>query len=82
MPDEAAKLDEAVRLMNDVRVTVAKIETRLEEHVSRQEERTKNRDDAQSKIVDRVAVLEKFRWQLIAVSGLAGGTAGKLAGLL
>lgn len=93
MSTEGDKLDQLVQMMNDLRVQVEHIRTRLDEHVKHQDERTRQRDLSQAAIVaeavglrERVSALEKWRWTVIGASlggaTLVGGAAGKLAGLI
>ena len=87
------KLDEAVRLLHDLRVQVEGISTRLAEHRNQQDERTRQRDLSQAAIVteagnlrDRVTALERWRYAVAGASmaggGIIGAVAGKLAGVV
>ena len=85
----ADKLDEAVRLLHDVRVQVEGIRARLESHVTQQDERTRMRDASQERIIndakgtrDRVERLERFAWVILGGAAVVGGAAGKLTGVL
>lgn len=82
MTTNEARLDEAVGLMHDIRVDVASIKTKLDEHVKHQDERTRQRDVAQAGIVARLEALERFRWTIVGAAAVVGGLAGKVAGLL
>jgi hypothetical protein len=71
MSEEVHKLDEVAGQVIDVRITLARMEGKLDTLVT-------GHADHET----RLRRVERFLWLAVGASAVAGGAAGKLAGLL